>query len=125
MNSVSGADWIWVTTRLAIYARDGWKCLACQSAEKLSLDHVKPTSQGGSNRPRNLITICFSCNSSRGSKPIRAWRPDLVPVVRRHVRRRLNREAARALALELRPSRVLGARERMRRGPISVAGCPF
>lgn len=74
----SGGDLIWRPTRLAIYARDGWQCVACghpafmQSAlvylvdsvqlgasmpwppggaiatRGLTLDHIRPPSRGGS-----------------------------------------------------------------------------
>ncbi len=103
--AASGYDWIWYPTRLAIYARDGHTCLACGSRERLTLDHVRPVSRGGSNLPRNLITLCLSCNSSRQDRPLSVWKPGLQHVARRHTRRQLDREAARTLARELRPAR--------------------
>jgi hypothetical protein len=125
VNSVSGSDCVWYPTRCAVYARDGHRCLACGATEKLSLDHVVPRSRGGSSRATNLITLCISCNSSRGSKTVAAWRPELVLVVRRQTRRKLDRAAARVVAFEQRPQRILADRARKRRGPIVVEGCPF
>lgn len=133
MRTTSGADWIWTTTRLAIYARDGWRCVACgrepgeARLEKLSLDHVRPTCRGGSNKPSNLITLCVSCNGSRGASPISRWRPDLVAVVRRLRRRKLDRVAARKLAGELRPGRFIAKalRDARRFAPHPVTDLPF
>ena len=39
----------------------------------MSLDHVKPYSQGGSNSERNLVTCCKKCNSSRGARNVEAF----------------------------------------------------
>ncbi len=128
--TVSGYDWVWFPTRIAIYMRDGWRCLACgakpgeRRLERLSLDHVRPD---GGNSPRNLITLCVSCNSERLRKPLRERRPDLVPVARRHVRRSLDRDAARELAAELRPQRFKAKRVRNARRylPAENCGVPF
>ena len=63
----SGMDWIHRSTRMAIYERDGHKCVVCGSAENLSLDHIDDVR---GNVPENLVTACSSCNSSRGDLPI-------------------------------------------------------
>ena len=72
-----GMNWIAQTTRLAIYLRDGLSCAYCgesvESGAKLTLDHIKPYSEGGSNAPTNLVTCCHRCNSSRGTRPIRQF----------------------------------------------------
>lgn len=69
-----GMNWIRQEKRLAIYLRDGLSCAYCGSSTednvKLSLDHIKVWSQGGSNSERNLITACLKCNSSRGDRPV-------------------------------------------------------
>ena len=54
--------------RLQVYDRDGWRCLHCQSAENLSLDHIHPYSLGGDDTLENLQTLCRSCNSRKGVK---------------------------------------------------------
>ncbi len=54
--------------RLAVYARDGWKCLHCPSTDNLSLDHIYPYSLGGSDEMDNLQTLCRPCNSRKGAK---------------------------------------------------------
>ncbi len=70
-----GMNWITPKKRLAIYLRDGLACVYCgasvETGTKLSLDHLVPSSKGGSNGQTNLITCCSHCNSSRGSRP---WR---------------------------------------------------
>ncbi|KAA8825183.1 HNH endonuclease [Bifidobacterium reuteri] len=56
--------------RLAVYSRDGWKCLRCGSAKNLSLDHVHPWSDGGADSIKNFQTLCRSCNSWKGAREI-------------------------------------------------------
>lgn len=69
-----GMNWIRQEKRLAIYLRDGLACAYCgkgvEDEIKLSLDHIQPFSQGGSNHESNLVTCCSTCNSSRGARPI-------------------------------------------------------
>ena len=61
--------------RLAIYLRDGLACAYCgdsvENGAELSLDHLKPHSQGGSNDASNLVTACRRCNCSRGDRPVK------------------------------------------------------
>ena len=69
-----GMNWIRQEKRLAIYIRDGLECAYCHSNiedTKLTLDHLIPYSEGGSNDQTNLVTCCHRCNSSRGT---RDWR---------------------------------------------------
>lgn len=69
-----GMNWIRQTTRLAIYLRDGLACIWCgmaiEDGLQLTLDHLIPSSQGGSNKATNLVTCCHRCNSSRGDRPV-------------------------------------------------------
>lgn len=64
---VSGMDWIWRPTRLAIYARDRERCFACGDRRELTLDHAHDF---GGNTPANLLTMCNTCNATRGEKPL-------------------------------------------------------
>jgi hypothetical protein len=72
-----GMNWIRQSTRLAIYLRDGLACAYCGSTvedgAQLSLDHLKPRSHGGDNKPSNLVTCCSKCNSSRGNRSVRSF----------------------------------------------------
>lgn len=69
-----GMNWLRQDKRLAIYLRDGLACMWCGQAVEdgamLTVDHVKPASEGGSNSERNLITACTRCNFSRGNRKI-------------------------------------------------------
>lgn len=57
--------------RLAIVIRDGFKCAYCRigldNAEPkfVTLDHLDPISQGGTNQPEGLVAACRPCNSAR------------------------------------------------------------
>jgi HNH endonuclease len=57
-------------TREAVFVRDGWKCRNCTSRWRLTIDHIIPISQGGSDRMNNLQTLCGPCNSSKGTKRV-------------------------------------------------------
>jgi 5-methylcytosine-specific restriction endonuclease McrA len=53
-------------------------CLRCGRSEpeiKMTPDHVKPLSKGGSNSIDNIQPLCFSCNSSKQAKHI-DYRPN-------------------------------------------------
>lgn len=54
--------------RQHIFERDGKICLHCGASERLSVDHIKPESKGGTMNFSNLQTLCVSCNSKKGSK---------------------------------------------------------
>ncbi len=72
-----GMNWIAQSTRLAIYLRDGLACAYCsrgiEDGATLTLDHIKPYSKGGNNKPANLVTCCRHCNSARGNRPMRTF----------------------------------------------------
>ena len=72
-----GMNWITQHKRLAIYMRDGLACCYCGSGvtedTKLTLDHIKPYSKGGSNEAQNLVTCCHKCNSSRGNRSVASF----------------------------------------------------
>lgn len=72
-----GMNWITQHKRLAIYMRDGLACAYCgdgvEDGAKLTLDHLTPYSEGGSNHESNLVTCCHRCNSSRGNRSVEAF----------------------------------------------------
>lgn len=54
--------------RRRVYARDGYRCIDCGTAEDLTLDHIVPLAVKAKRHYRDdeLVTRCRSCNSSRG-----------------------------------------------------------
>jgi len=51
-----------------VFERDGERCRYCGAAEHLTVDHVVPRCQGGSDDPDNLVVACRSCNSRKGGR---------------------------------------------------------
>lgn len=47
--------------------RDGQHCRHCGTRSNLTIDHVLPKSQGGTNDIRNLQLLCQDCNSAKGA----------------------------------------------------------
>lgn len=47
-----------------------FKCCHCEENDesKLTIDHIKPVSKGGSDDIHNLQILCRSCNSRKGAK---------------------------------------------------------
>jgi hypothetical protein len=104
-----GMNWIRKSTRLAIYLRDGLACAYCgatiEDGTQLTLDHLKPYSNGGTNEPRNLVTCCAKCNSVRQDRgwvdfaaDVAAYLDIEADAIRRHIsncrRRNLDRKTA-------------------------------
>ena len=59
--------------RPLVYARNFWTCCWCdkhQSEEgvELSVDHIRPRSNGGATTMDNLQTLCRRCNSKKGAR---------------------------------------------------------
>ena len=54
--------------RWAVFKRDGFKCLRCDSNDDLSVDHITAESNGGTLEMANLQTLCRSCNSKKGKR---------------------------------------------------------
>lgn len=64
--------------RYEILRRDNHACRYCGAAApgvKLNVDHVIPTSLGGSDAPTNLVTACADCNGGKTSSM-----PNAMPV---------------------------------------------
>lgn len=63
-----------VSTRLRheVMRRDGHACKYCGATApdvKLTIDHVVPTTLGGSDDPSNLVTACAACNAGKSATP--------------------------------------------------------
>lgn len=53
--------------KLAVWQRDGGRCVACGKNENLEFDHLIPFSKGGANTVRNIQLLCETCNRSKGA----------------------------------------------------------
>ena len=49
-------------------------CIYCGAEKDLTTDHILPKIRGGENIPDNVIRVCKSCNSSKGSKRLYEWK---------------------------------------------------
>lgn len=58
--------------RYKIYLRDKFTCLKClcDDPSKLTLDHIVPVSEGGSDALTNLQTLCKKCNGLKANSTI-------------------------------------------------------
>lgn len=99
-----GMHWIRDEKRLAIYLRDGMACIYCGASvegdTRLTLDHVKPYSKGGSNEPGNLVTCCHKCNSSRGDRALKTFVDAVAEYTRQdaeEIQKRIRRHRARGI----------------------------
>lgn len=67
-----GSSTLWLRS-YKIYERDDFRCAYCgrssiEDSLTLSIDHIVPQCQGGSNEISNLITSCRVCNSSKNGR---------------------------------------------------------
>lgn len=69
-----------VTSRV-LFARDGFTCQYCGThagnlkgvRNRLTIDHIKPKSQGGPHHWENVVTACYHCNlKKRNRTPMQA-----------------------------------------------------
>lgn len=50
-------------TRKAVYRRDGYRCALCDDTRGLQIHHYIHRSRGGSDKPQNLICLCWRCHA--------------------------------------------------------------
>lgn len=57
-----------------LYSADCFYCQASKNQAILTIEHLIPRTRKGSHGIGNLITLCKSCNSSKGDKTWMEWR---------------------------------------------------
>jgi HNH endonuclease len=71
--------WVAGTTKAVMNAKNALKeaieihegnCFFCGKNAKLNVDHVIPTSRGGTDALSNLLVSCEPCNKKKAAKPI-------------------------------------------------------
>lgn len=58
---------LYAKKRQMILERDGHRCRWCGSGEDLTIDHIVPRSQGGTDANTNLQVLCSDCNGFKGA----------------------------------------------------------
>jgi hypothetical protein len=53
--------------KVAVWQRDGGRCVECGSQQDLEYDHIIPLAMGGANTARNLQLLCAPCNRRKGA----------------------------------------------------------
>jgi 5-methylcytosine-specific restriction endonuclease McrA len=59
--------------RDAVFKRDGFRCVYCESADHLQCDHDIPVSKGGETTLGNLVTACRVCNARKKDRDRKAF----------------------------------------------------
>lgn len=54
--------------RRYVLLRDGGRCRACGSRDRIEFDHIRPVCRGGRSIARNLQCLCRACNRRKGRK---------------------------------------------------------
>ena len=57
----------WAEIRLAVLARDGYRCTRCGSTDNLHVHHIHSRRKGGTQQIDNLQTLCESCHMTTSS----------------------------------------------------------
>jgi 5-methylcytosine-specific restriction endonuclease McrA len=52
--------------KLAVFQRDGGRCVQCGSNFDIQYDHIIPVAMGGSSTVENLQILCATCNQRKG-----------------------------------------------------------
>lgn len=99
-------QWCRADFRLSIYLRDGFRCLYClkdlhgADPRDITLDHIVPKVDGGTNEPKNLICACRTCNCTRASQPVKRFAgKETLAHIKRNTARKIDRYRKLAKAI--------------------------
>ncbi len=65
--STSVAEWLLEMEKPGV-------CIYCGGTDALTTEHILPRSRGGENVTDNVVRVCRTCNSSKGSKGLYEWK---------------------------------------------------
>lgn len=65
--TVKRSRYIPKAVKIAVWQRDGGKCVNCGSRENLQFDHIIPFSLGGANTVDNIQILCQKCNEHKSN----------------------------------------------------------
>jgi hypothetical protein len=80
----------WDRTRRRVYRRDDYTCQNCGTVggakgdTELHAHHITPRSQGGSDQPENLVTLCQACHSQVHGRQVGSKRSQTADSDRNH-----------------------------------------
>jgi len=57
-------------SRKNVFIRDNHTCQYCGTHDRLSIDHVVPSSKGGKTNFENCVACCVTCNLAKGNKTL-------------------------------------------------------
>lgn len=83
------------------YVLEKWgrKCAYCGAKDfPLEVEHIKPRSRGGSNRPSNLTLSCIPCNQAKGNQDVQNFLSE-HPSLLKHIWQQTKQPLADAAAV--------------------------
>ena len=63
----------------AIYEKCSGRCVYCDASvgkHQFQVDHIQPSSKGGSNKIDNLVVACVDCNRNKNNRPLEEFARD-------------------------------------------------
>lgn len=54
--------------KIAVWQRDGGRCVECQASDYLEFDHIIPHSKGGASTLANVQLLCRRCNGEKSDR---------------------------------------------------------
>lgn len=99
--------------RLAIFTRDGWKCVYCDVDVRLlaknhaTLDHLIPNRDDSQ---KNLVTACFGCNQAKSNRHYHLFLADVKPDSAQQIIEKIHDLISRGIDVKAARNRLSGRR---------------